>query len=117
MSERDCIFCRIISGELSADYIYQDERAVAIRDINPQAPTHVLVMPRQHIASLADMTEEQAPFLGHLALVANQVAKLEGIDATGYRVITNVGPDSGQAVRHLHFHVLGGRHLGRLVSQ
>jgi len=109
-----CIFCQIISGDLSSDILYQDERVIAIRDINPQAPTHLLIMPKVHIASLADVTDEQGALLARLVYVVNLLAKREGIAEKGYRLVTNCGPDAGQAVPHLHFHLLGGRALGGL---
>ena len=109
-----CIFCRIVSGDLPSEILYQDEEVIAIRDINPQAPTHVLVMPKVHITSIADVTDEQGALLARLVYVANLLAKREGIADKGYRLITNYGPDAGQAVPHLHFHLLGGRELGAL---
>ena len=109
-----CIFCQIISGDLSSEILYQDERVIAIRDINPQAPTHLLIMPKVHIASIADVTDEQGALLARLAYVASLLAKREGIAERGYRLVTNCGPDAGQAVPHLHFHLLGGRPLGEL---
>ena len=109
-----CIFCQIISGDLSSEILYQDERVIAIRDINPQAPTHLLIMPKVHIASIADVTDEEGALMARLVYVANLLAKKEGIAETGYRLITNCGPHAGQAVPHLHFHLLGGRALGGL---
>jgi len=111
---RDCIFCRIISGELQSDILYQDDEVIALGDINPQAPTHILIMPKAHIPSLAEITMEHRALIGHMAQVANELAKSEGIAARGYRLVINSGPDSGQEVPHLHLHLLGGRSLGRL---
>ena len=109
-----CIFCQIASGDLPSEILYQDEEVIAIRDINPQAPSHVLIMPKAHIPSIADVTEEQTAILARLVSAANLLAKREGIAEKGYRLVTNCGPDAGQAVSHLHFHLLGGRQLGRL---
>lgn len=105
----DCIFCQIANGQIESDIVYQNELVVAFRDLNPQAPTHILLIPRQHIGSLDVAGDEHVQLLGHLALVAAQVARQEGIAEGGYRLVTNVGPDAGQSVAHLHFHLLGGR--------
>jgi len=108
---QDCIFCKIISGKIPGDFVYQDDRLVAIRDINPQAPTHVLVMPRRHIKSMADLGAEDTELMGHLILVAHQIASNEGLADRGYRLAVNHGPEGGQFVRHIHFHLVGGRQL------
>ncbi len=105
----DCIFCQIARGQMDSDLIYEDELVIAFRDIDPQAPTHILIVPRHHITNLDAATDENVQLLGHLALVAAQIARQEGITAPGYRLVTNVGPDAGQSVPHLHFHLLGGR--------
>jgi len=105
-----CIFCRIASGEIPAARVAENDAAIAFRDLNPQAPVHVLVVPRRHVASLADAAEGEE--LGALLLLAREVARLEGIADRGYRVVTNSGADAGQTVHHLHLHVLGGRALG-----
>ena len=110
----DCIFCRIASGEIPSEIVYQDKEAFAIRDIHPQAPKHLLIMPRQHIPTLAEVSEGREALLGHLVAIANLLAKKEGVAGSGYRVVINSGPDSGQEVPHLHLHLLGGRRLGRL---
>lgn len=107
----DCLFCRIAAGEIPADVVAQDELVVAFRDINPAAPTHVLVIPRAHVVSAAALGEDDTVLLGRLIAVANQVAASEGIADGGYRLVTNVGDDGGQSVHHLHLHVLGGRRL------
>ncbi|MBI4498886.1 MAG: histidine triad nucleotide-binding protein [Chloroflexi bacterium] len=112
-----CIFCRIVAGEIPSDMVYQDPEVIAIRDIRPQAPLHVLVLPRTHLVSLAEVDAAQAPLLGRMLLVVKQVAEEAGVTQGGYRVITNIGRDSGQEVPHLHWHVLGGRPLGPLVSR
>jgi histidine triad (HIT) family protein len=103
----DCIFCRIVAGTIPATIIGANDHAIAFRDLHPQAPTHVLVIPRLHVASLADPVPD-AVMAGLLGL-AREVAAAEGLDAGGYRVVTNIGADGGQTVPHLHFHVLGGR--------
>jgi len=110
----DCIFCKIISGQIKSERVLEDERAIAIRDINPKAPKHVLVLPREHVPTIADMKPEQKELVGHLMAVANQVARKEGIAGGGYRLVINCGPDSGMEVSHLHVHVLGGGRLGRM---
>ena len=106
-----CIFCRIISGEIQSEILYQDEDVIALRDINPVAPTHLLIMPRAHIISLAEVGADRKWLLGHLIHVAGELAKREGIVGSGYRLVINSGPDSGQEVPHLHLHLLGGRAL------
>lgn len=108
----DTIFARILRKEIPADVVYEDDRCLAFRDINPQAPVHILVIPREDIVSVADAQPGHAELLGHLLNVCAIVAEQEGIAADGYRVVTNVGENSGQTVPHLHFHVLGGRRLG-----
>jgi histidine triad (HIT) family protein len=104
----DCLFCRIAAREVPATKVYEDDLVVAIRDIGPQAPTHILVMPLAHIGSAADLTEADAPLLGRLFAVAADLARREGLDG-GWRLVANVGPDAGQSVGHLHLHLLGGR--------
>ena len=103
----DCIFCRIASGEASATRVHQDEHTVAFRDINPAAPTHILVVPRKHIVSLADLTAEDDALIGHLHRVAASVARADGL--RDFRLVVNNGAGAGQSVFHLHLHVLGGR--------
>ncbi|NOQ43412.1 MAG: HIT domain-containing protein [Dehalococcoidia bacterium] len=110
----DCIFCRIISGEIPGDILYQDDDVIAFRDINPQAPIHILVMPKAHIPSLAEITIDHRTLMGHMVFVASEMAKSEGISALGYRLVINSGPESGQEVPHLHLHLLGGRVMGNL---
>ena len=102
------IFKKIIDGEIPADKVYEDDRCLAFRDINAQAPTHVLVIPKKEIASVADLEEEDSELMGHLWLVISRVAKDLGL-ANGYRVVVNTGREAGQEVDHLHFHLLGGR--------
>jgi histidine triad (HIT) family protein len=107
----DCLFCKIVAGGIPAKRVYEDELCVCFADINPQAPTHLLIVPRQHIASQAHAEEEHAPLLGHLVAKAAEIAREQGL-ASGYRVVINTGPDGGQTVDHLHVHLLGGRHMG-----
>lgn len=111
MSENDCIFCRIIAGEIPVSVIYKDERALAFRDSNPQAPVHALVIPREHIESLDEASQRDEGALGHLLRVAARVANDQGLSESGYRTIINTGAGAGQSVFHLHIHVLGGRSL------
>ena len=106
----DCIFCRIIRGEAPAKKVYEDERAFVFEDINPQAPTHVLIIPKKHIVGLKEAQPEDAEIIGYLHLVAAQIARQRGIE-DGYRTVFNVGPRAGQSVFHLHLHLLGGRSL------
>jgi histidine triad (HIT) family protein len=106
-----CLFCRIVAGEIPSTQVHQDDLVLAIRDIAPVAPTHILVMPRAHVASLADMTDGDAVLAGRLFAVAAEVARAEGIEDAGYRVVANHGHAAGQSVDHLHLHVLGGRDL------
>jgi len=110
MSEQNCLFCRIVAGEIPAKKVFEDGRAVAFRDINPQAPTHVLVIPRKHLASLDEAQADDEALVGHLFRVASRVAADEGL-AGGFRTVVNNGPDAGQTVFHIHVHVLGGRPL------
>ena len=107
----DCIFCRIIAGKIPSDVVYQDEEVIAFRDINPNAPVHLLVIPRKHITCLSDLKDEDLPLMGHMVGVANKLAKQEGISSTGYRLVINCGQQGGQLVPHLHMHLLGGRQL------
>ena len=107
----DCLFCRIIAGEVPADTVYTDDRCLAFRDINPQAPVHVLVIPRDHMESLDDAAQKDEATLGHLLRVAARVANEQGLSESGYRTIINTGAGAGQSVFHLHLHVLGGRSL------
>ena len=108
----DCIFCRIVAGQVPADIIYQDEQIVAFRDINPVAPVHVLVIPRKHIPSLASLSQADFAIIGDMVKVANELARREGIAEKGYRLVMNSGKEGGQLVPHLHMHLLGGRRLG-----
>ena len=109
-----CIFCRIIAGELQSDILYQDDEVIALRDINPQAPTHILIIPKAHIPSLAEAGAEHRGLLAHMCFTAIQLAKKEGVSEKGYRLVINSGAEAGQEVPHLHLHLLGGRALGKL---
>ena len=111
MPEENCLFCRIIAREIPAEFVKEDNQAVVITDINPQAPTHLLVIPRTHLESLNDAAQKDEALLGHLLRVAAQVANAAGLDASGYRTVINTGAGAGQSVFHLHVHVLGGRPL------
>jgi histidine triad (HIT) family protein len=111
MNQTDCVFCKIVAGEIPSTQVYQDEQVTAFRDINPAAPTHVLIIPNQHIASVNDLGTEHEALVGHLFSVAKQIAAQEGISASGYRLILNTGPDGGQVVLHLHLHLLGGQRM------
>jgi len=105
----DCLFCRIVAGEIPSTTVHADELVVAIRDIAPRAPTHILLLSREHVASAADLTEAHGPLLGRLFAVAADLARAEGIVDRGYRITTNVGAWGGQSVPHLHLHLMGGR--------
>lgn len=105
----DCIFCRIATGAINADRVYEDEQVLAFRDLDPHAPTHVLVIPKRHISTINDLNEESSSVVGRMYLAAKQVAEQEGISERGYRTVMNCNEEAGQAVFHLHLHVLGGR--------
>jgi histidine triad (HIT) family protein len=109
--DNQCIFCKIVSGDLPTELIYSDDLVVGFRDINPQAPVHVLIIPRKHIPAVCSMSEEDSKVLGHLHLVAKQLAEQLGIARKGYRLVINCGEDGQQSVPHLHLHLLGGRQL------
>ena len=108
----DCLFCKIVAGEIPAKMVYEDDRMIAFHDIAPQAPTHVLIVPRQHIDSVAELESEHGEMLGEMILAANTIAQQEGIGDAGYRLVFNCGRAAGQSVDHLHLHLLGGRKLG-----
>ena len=107
----DCIFCKIIAGQIPSDVVYTDNKVIAFRDINPLAPVHLLIIPREHITTLNDISEQETMLMGHMLQVARQLAKQHGIATMGYRVVINCGPQGGQVVQHLHMHLLGGREL------
>jgi len=107
----NCIFCKIIQKEIPTGFIYEDDRMVAFKDINPQAPIHILLIPKEHYASLNDVPEDKKDILSHLLLKARQIALEQGISERGYRIVLNTARDSGQEVLHIHFHLLGGRRM------
>ena len=107
----DCLFCRIIVGEIPSTKVYEDDRVYAFEDINPQAPTHVLVVPKSHISTLNDLTIQDNEIVGHMVYTGSRIAADRGVHESGYRTIFNVNADAGQVVFHIHLHVLGGRQL------
>mgnify|MGYP001029008784 CR=1 FL=1 len=109
MSDSDCLFCRIAEGSVAADVVREDEHLVAFRDINPQAPTHILIIPRKHMPSVSELKEEDEGLIGKLFLAAKELARAEGIADRGYRMVINAGAEAGQTVFHVHLHLLGGR--------
>ncbi len=111
MAENDCLFCQILSGGTPAKKVYEDERACAFADAKPQAPTHILIVPREHMDSLNDAAQGDEPLLGHLLRLAAKIANQLGIAESGFRTVINTGLDAGQSVSHLHLHLLGGRSL------
>ena len=116
MTDPNCLFCRIISKQIPANIVYEDDQVVAFKDISPQVPVHILIVPRVHISSLNDLTPLQSTVLGHIALVAKELAKQAEIEESGWRLVTNCGPHAGQTVFHLHVHLLGGAPMsGRMV--
>jgi histidine triad (HIT) family protein len=110
--DSSCIFCKIVAREIPADIVRESDRLVAFRDTNPQAPTHILIVPKEHVRSLADLGDGDGPMLADVAQAATQLAGAEGIADDGWRLVTNVGAGAGQTVFHLHFHLLGGRQMG-----
>jgi len=107
--DMECIFCRIVAGEIPSKKVYEDEHVVAFEDIRPQAPVHILVIPRRHIPTVNDLTDEDAQLVGRLVLVAKKIASERGVAESGYRLVLNCNRDSGQEVFHIHLHLLGGR--------
>lgn len=112
MTGSDCLFCKIAAGTIPADLVHEGERLLAFRDINPQAPLHVLVIPREHVTSLDAVDPSNQDLLGEALLLAAEIARREGVSADGYRTVINTGDHGGQTVHHLHVHLLGGRSLG-----
>lgn len=108
----ECIFCRIIAGDIPSDRVYENDTVVAFRDIQPVAPTHILIVPRAHVPSVSGLEDADTEIAGALLLAARDIAASEGLEPNGYRVVTNVGDWAGQTVYHLHIHILGGRQLG-----
>lgn len=113
----DCIFCKIIKGEIPSEKVYEDNEVLAFKDIQPAAPIHVLVIPKKHITNLMEISNEDSELMGKIVVVMQKIAKQLGVDEKGFRIISNCGPDSGQEVMHLHFHLLAGRTMGpKIVS-
>jgi histidine triad (HIT) family protein len=112
----DCIFCKIVAGEIPSTKVYEDEEIIAFRDINPQAPVHIVIIPRKHIASLSHLSQSESALVGRLVTIANKLAQDEGIASRGYRVVINCGKEGGQLVPHLHLHLVGGRQLSDQVG-
>lgn len=108
----DCLFCKIINGDIPCDKVYEDDKVLAFNDIDPQAPVHFLVIPKEHIKSSAEITEENSSIVAHIFEVIAKIAAQKGISEKGFRVVTNCGEDGGQTVGHLHFHILAGRNIG-----
>jgi histidine triad (HIT) family protein len=106
----NCLFCKIIAGEIPSTKVYEDDKILAFRDINPQAPTHILVIPKEHIAGVDELNADNSAVVSHIFAKIAEIAKKEGL-TNGYRVVSNIGEDGGQTVRHLHFHILGGKKL------
>ena len=111
----DCIFCRIIKGEIPCDKVYEDKDLLAFNDINPAASTHILIIPKEHIPTLNDLSDDHEALAGKMLTVARKLAKESGVHASGYRTLVNTNADSGQEVFHLHMHVIGGRKLGKMA--
>ena len=107
----DCIFCKIANGEIPSTKVYEDEKVLAFNDLDPQAPVHVLIIPKEHISSCDEVNEENCAVVGHIFAVAAKIAKEKGLE-NGYRIVNNCGEDGGQSVKHLHFHLMGGRSFG-----
>ncbi|MCU7880762.1 MAG: histidine triad nucleotide-binding protein [Candidatus Thiodiazotropha sp. (ex Lucinoma aequizonata)] len=105
----DCLFCKFVSGEIQPNKVFEDDDLLAFRDINPQAPTHILIIPKRHISTLNDLNSDDASLVGKLTLTAKNVAQAEGIDVAGYRTVINCNENAGQSVFHIHLHLLGGR--------
>lgn len=108
----ECIFCKIVNKEIPSKIVYEDNEILAFRDVNPVAPVHILVIPKKHIASLVELTQEDSILVSKIYMIINKIAEDENIKGTGYRVVVNCGEDAGQEVKHLHFHLLGGKNLG-----
>ncbi|WP_352419850.1 histidine triad nucleotide-binding protein [Proteiniborus sp.] len=107
----ECIFCKIINGDIPASKIYEDDKVVAFNDLNPQSPTHILIIPKQHIPSVNNIDENNSHIISHIFVVINKIAKEKGLSKKGYRIVNNCGEFGGQSVEHIHFHLLGGRQL------
>ncbi len=112
----DCIFCKIVAGQIPSDIVYRDDKVIAFKDIHPVMQVHLLIIPREHITYLTDLKENQEELVGHMILVANKLARQNGIAEKGFRIVINVGDDGGQVVKHLHIHLLGGRRLSEKMG-
>ncbi len=112
-----CVFCKIVNGEIPAKVVYEDDKVMAFHDINPQAPVHILVIPKEHIPTVNDLEEKHKELIGHIFMVIKEIAKEMGIAESGYRVLVNCNRDGGQEIYHLHFHLLGGAPLGPMVCR
>jgi len=112
----DCVFCKIITGKIPSDIVYRDDTVIAFKDIHPVTQVHLLIIPREHIAYLTDLTEKQSSLVGHMILVANKLARQNGIAEKGFRVVINCGEEGGQVVKHLHLHLLGGGRLSEKMG-
>jgi len=112
----DCIFCKIANKEIPSEILYEDDQILAFKDINPIAPVHLLVIPKKHIISVNDIVDEDTEVIGNIFIVIKKLAQQQGIAESGYRVITNIGRDGGQEVKHLHFHLIGGKELGKKIG-
>lgn len=111
LSLHDCLFCRIVAGEIPNRTVYEDESVLAFHDINPEAPVHILIIPKQHLSSLTEVGEADQALLGYLQVCASKIARAVGLAENGYRLVSNAGEDGGQTVNHLHYHLLGGRSM------
>ena len=111
MKQDECIFCKIIKKQIPSDIVYEDDKVMAFKDINPEAPVHIVIIPREHIVDLNCLKQDESEIIGHIFMVAKQIAKTLGVDEEGYRIINNCGKHGGQTVGHLHFHLLGGKML------
>ena len=114
--DENCIFCKIANGKVPSKIVYEDEQIIAFHDLNPAAPIHILVIPKKHIPALTALEKEDEAVIGKIYTVINQIAEAQGIKEKGFRVIVNCGKDGGQEVGHLHFHLLGGKHLGEKIA-
>ncbi|WP_457567866.1 histidine triad nucleotide-binding protein [Desulfurobacterium sp.] len=112
-----CIFCKIVNGEIPAKIVYEDEKVMAFHDINPQAPVHILIIPKEHIPTINDLEEKHKELIGHIFLVAKNIAKEMGFDEKGYRVLVNCNRDGGQEIYHVHFHLFAGKPLGPMICK
>ena len=111
MEEEDCIFCKIVKKQIPCEMVYEDEKVIGFKDISPEAPVHVIIIPKQHIADLNCLKQDESEIIGHIFIVAKKIVRILGIADSGYRIVTNCGEQGGQTVQHIHFHLLGGRLL------